>query len=353
MDPNGLGVGHIVWAGQTNFLYDLNPSAVLGLRKLGLSPRDINYVVVTHTHEDHVAGTLAYLNWAKEQGVKVKIIAEPVVWYYLKRLVNAETDQELEKLFNVEYIPMRFYEDLHLSNGQVLLESAPAFHGTTVAMTRITYQGRTIALSSDTTMVPKRFAAIRENRLPGFIQEELRRLTGWDGQHPIMTEQRIDELDGSLHPQDNPGFLFKPNHSGKNPELVVYETGFPRNQPTEEGDLTNHTSAYDLEPLAAAFPQTRVITNHSASLPAGANARNLTHARAFTSVSLDKAMNDLGGISLNAKNMGLDITKEGQGIDMKFDPAMIAEFQRGDFSGIVPVIIRITPLRSALPLLGF
>jgi hypothetical protein len=59
-----------------------------------------------------------------------------------------------------------------------------------------------------------------------------------------------------------------------------------------------------------------------------------------------------GGIDLNARNMGLDIAKEGRGIDMTFDPALIAEFQRGDFSGIEPVIVRIVPISSALPVLG-
>ncbi len=59
-----------------------------------------------------------------------------------------------------------------------------------------------------------------------------------------------------------------------------------------------------------------------------------------------------GGIDLNAKNMGLDVAKEGSGVDIKFDPAMVAEFQRGDFSGIAPLIIRIVPITSALPILG-
>jgi hypothetical protein len=59
-----------------------------------------------------------------------------------------------------------------------------------------------------------------------------------------------------------------------------------------------------------------------------------------------------GGIDLNAKNLSWDIAKDSKGIDMKFDPAMIAEFQRGDFSGIVPVIISIKPIASALPILG-
>ncbi|NTV29284.1 MAG: hypothetical protein HGA80_04300 [Candidatus Omnitrophica bacterium] len=64
----------------------------------------------------------------------------------------------------------------------------------------------------------------------------------------------------------------------------------------------------------------------------------------------DKAMN--GGIDLNAKNMGLDVAKDGKGIEMKFDPAMVAEFQKGNFAGVEGIILRIVPIQSPLPILG-
>lgn len=66
----------------------------------------------------------------------------------------------------------------------------------------------------------------------------------------------------------------------------------------------------------------------------------------------DKAMNfsPTGGIDLNAKNLQMDIN--GEPINLKFDPSMMAQFQRGDFSGVVPVIIQITPIQNPLPLLG-
>ena len=66
----------------------------------------------------------------------------------------------------------------------------------------------------------------------------------------------------------------------------------------------------------------------------------------------DKAMslrNVNGGIDLNAKNMGLDVAKDGKGIEMKLDPAMVVDFQRGDFSGVVPVILQIIPIQNPLP----
>ena len=62
----------------------------------------------------------------------------------------------------------------------------------------------------------------------------------------------------------------------------------------------------------------------------------------------DSAMR--GGIDLNSKNMAMSVS--GDKIDIKFDPAMVAQFQRGDFSGVRPQILSITPIASVYPLLG-
>ena len=57
-----------------------------------------------------------------------------------------------------------------------------------------------------------------------------------------------------------------------------------------------------------------------------------------------------GGIDLNARNMAMDVS--GEKLDIKFDQAMIEQFKRGDFSGVRPVIIQITPIANVLPLIG-
>ncbi|MDE1921673.1 MAG: hypothetical protein KGI24_09570 [Candidatus Omnitrophica bacterium] len=57
-----------------------------------------------------------------------------------------------------------------------------------------------------------------------------------------------------------------------------------------------------------------------------------------------------GGIDLNASKLQLD--KTGPGVEIQFDPAMIARFKRGNFSGIVPVITAISPIADIYPLLG-
>ncbi|MBF0619902.1 MAG: hypothetical protein HQL19_07025 [Candidatus Omnitrophica bacterium] len=72
-----------------------------------------------------------------------------------------------------------------------------------------------------------------------------------------------------------------------------------------------------------------------------------------TTLLRDAAMSGAnGGIDLNAKNMGLDVRKEGRGIEMKFEPDMVAEFQKGNFAGVEGIIFRIVPIQSPLPILG-
>ncbi|NTV30289.1 MAG: hypothetical protein HGA80_09435 [Candidatus Omnitrophica bacterium] len=66
----------------------------------------------------------------------------------------------------------------------------------------------------------------------------------------------------------------------------------------------------------------------------------------------DSAMKAPGGIDLNAKKMGLDVTRDGKGVDIKFDPAQVAEFQKGNFTGVQGIILRIVPVASPLQLLG-
>jgi len=59
-----------------------------------------------------------------------------------------------------------------------------------------------------------------------------------------------------------------------------------------------------------------------------------------------------GGIDFNAKHMRLDITVEHKDTEMNFNPSMLAEFKRGDFSGVVANIVRITTIKNPFLLFG-
>lgn len=64
----------------------------------------------------------------------------------------------------------------------------------------------------------------------------------------------------------------------------------------------------------------------------------------------DRAQLTPGGIDLNTKDMKTNIS--GENITIQFDKAMIEQFKRGDFTGVRPVILNVTPITSVLPLLG-
>jgi CheY-like chemotaxis protein len=75
------------------------------------------------------------------------------------------------------------------------------------------------------------------------------------------------------------------------------------------------------------------------------------YAGRLTELLADKAMVP-GGIDLNAKKLEMDVDMEGAGVSMTIDPALIEQFRSGDFTGVVPVIIRITPIASPAAILG-
>ena len=51
-----------------------------------------------------------------------------------------------------------------------------------------------------------------------------------------------------------------------------------------------------------------------------------------------------GGIDLNSRALNLE--SSGQKVNIAFDPAMIAQFKRGDFSGVRIQILNVVPIKS-------
>ena len=64
----------------------------------------------------------------------------------------------------------------------------------------------------------------------------------------------------------------------------------------------------------------------------------------------DQAMN--GGIDLNADAMQWNLRKEGLGVRMDIDPAMVERIKAIGIESLTPVIYNIRPMASIRPLLG-
>ena len=81
------------------------------------------------------------------------------------------------------------------------------------------------------------------------------------------------------------------------------------------------------------------------------------HAMTPTESAIQRVVPDIsetpGGIDLNTSNgMQWKVSKDGKGVEMNVDPAMIQRMKREGVDRLSPVIIRMTPVTSIWPLVG-
>ncbi|HRZ86694.1 MAG TPA: AAA domain-containing protein [bacterium] len=268
MDPNGLSSNQIVWAGGRHILIDIGAATIPALKALGVSPADITDVMITHLHEDHVAGALAYFAWCSKNAHPIRLLIEPGMYALFKEQAKQILGREIEDVYRIKAVSLKFRQPVMLDD--VLIETVPAFHGTPTAMARITCQGKTISLSSDTAFDPKRFDEISRNANASNIKADL--VLHADVEKPVIDGERVHELTG---------FLVKQNEAGNKPSVIIHEGGVAA---PADANATNHTTPYALQQLPAA-DQKNIWVNHSPNLPDDA-AFAFRHAAPLSTVTV-------------------------------------------------------------------
>ncbi|MBF0489751.1 MAG: hypothetical protein HQL15_03925 [Candidatus Omnitrophica bacterium] len=153
------------------------------------------------------------------------------------------------------------------------------------------------------------------------------------------------------------------SHKNK-PDAIVIGSGFYREDTATLRNIVNTIQRLSPNTLIVGFSPTSVGRETHEAILSGFEIES-TRGIADLFIWLDTKMKDKaavssvakspeliqGGIDLNAKNLLMDV--DGQTISLKFDAAMLAQFQKGNFSGVHPVIIKIAPIPSILPMMGF
>lgn len=264
MDPNGLTSNQIIWAGDRHFLVDVGAPTLPALKALGLSPKDITDVVITHMHEDHIVGLLAYLEWCKTHNHKIRLLIEPGIYEHVKNQLKQVLDADLDAVYNIEYIPLKFYQRLSLGEGdkKVVIEAIPAFHGTPTTMLQVTYKREVINHSSDHTFDPVRFKQILSKQIQPHIAEDLRRLADMDpDKEQVFDDERADEL------WHRNRLLVSPRADLPHvPSIIIHEAG---NSAPADKNVSNHTSPFTLHEWVRRDKQHAMWINHTARLPEG------------------------------------------------------------------------------------
>ncbi|MCB9800381.1 MAG: MBL fold metallo-hydrolase [Candidatus Omnitrophica bacterium] len=262
MDIKGLTSNQVVWAGGKATLIDAGAPTVALLEQLQIQPADMANIVLTHMHEDHVAGALQFFEWMKQAGQEVNLVMEAGIAEFFIEQAELILNKKLEAEYpNVHLKRTKFYAKIRLGDpaDPLQLTLIPAFHGTPTPSMRFDYHQETISVSSDTTMAPIRLDAFSTPGMPGIkdeVKADLLRLTDYQEGDIVFSRDRADEIQNAL---------FAPNEWGNKPKLVVFEVGFGNPQTVDA--LNNHTYAGDLTIYPEADQQV-IVTNHAAGLPA-------------------------------------------------------------------------------------
>lgn len=155
-------------------LIDAGPGVVRQLLRAGRSPIEIDTIVITHGHGDHVAG-YAYLMFA----VYAALLQAPAQAEHRVRVVAAaETTEGLQAMLSFMYPPgtfsnftidHRIVADREGSvvelGGSLVLRTCPVTHAVPTIAVRIEGQGRSLTYSSDTVYDPRVVALAKDTDL--------------------------------------------------------------------------------------------------------------------------------------------------------------------------------------------
>jgi ribonuclease BN (tRNA processing enzyme) len=135
-------------------LLDCGPTTLAGLHTLGIDPRDIDAIVISHFHGDHCAGIpfllIDYLyEHPRESGLR--IVGPPGIYERVEALKQAfEYRDEQERGYPLEYLELAAERDLELDG--FTITPFPAFHhpSTRPHMVRVRTSNREVMFTGDT-----------------------------------------------------------------------------------------------------------------------------------------------------------------------------------------------------------
>ena len=143
---DGRGSTSVLIDGSTRILLDCPPQIVYALRQNGYSPNDVNHVLISHTHGDHVVGLvfLAECLLYKDRGI-LEIYGPKglkSLVYGLYRMLFPRAD--LSKVLN--FLP-------DLSGLPFTCTKARGAHSPPDTIYRIELDGTTVVYTGDTTQI--------------------------------------------------------------------------------------------------------------------------------------------------------------------------------------------------------
>jgi ribonuclease BN (tRNA processing enzyme) len=135
-------------------LLDCGPTTLGGLQELGVDPRELDAIVISHFHGDHCAGIpfllIDYL-YEHQRTTPLHIVGPPGIQQRVETLKRAfEYREEQERSYSLDYVELAPERDISLDG--FTLTPFPAFHhpSTKPHMVRVRASDRQVMFTGDT-----------------------------------------------------------------------------------------------------------------------------------------------------------------------------------------------------------
>ena len=164
----------LISCGEVNLLIDAGPTAAFitsELEKEGLTPKDIDAIIITHTHSDHIKGLKVFMKYTD-----AKVCITEDLLPEIMKIINASKINLIDNTFRIN---------------DVLIEMLTMSHDVPCHGMIIKYNDKELVYITDTGYVNKKYLPKLINKDIYIIETNYNEKMLMEGDYPYRTKQRI------------------------------------------------------------------------------------------------------------------------------------------------------------------
>jgi ribonuclease BN (tRNA processing enzyme) len=111
LDPNRNAASVLIQRNNINFVYDFGRGTAIQLSKLGLKQADIQHIILSHYHPDHVSDLLPFLHAASWSQIdkrtdELTIYGQPSIYEFMSEFKQPYDDSQFSRGFQTNLIDL-------------------------------------------------------------------------------------------------------------------------------------------------------------------------------------------------------------------------------------------------------